>query len=75
MKRLVRFIVLLAVLFVLGANEQSYAQYNKRYIAWASRNMLASDNYKEAIEILNVLIRSDKESYEAYYLRGRLRPL
>ncbi len=70
MKRLVRFIALLAVLFVLGANEQSYAQYNKRYIAWASRNMLASDNYKEAIEILNVLIRSDKESYEAYYLRG-----
>ncbi len=46
------------------------AQYNKRYIAWASRNMLASDNYKEAIDILNILIRSDKESYEAYYLRG-----
>ena len=32
--------------------------------------MLASDNYKDAINILNVLIRSDKESYEAYYLRG-----
>ena len=32
--------------------------------------MLASDNYKDAIDILNVLIRSDKESYEAYYLRG-----
>ena len=32
--------------------------------------MLASDNYKEAIDILNVLIRSDRESYEAYFLRG-----
>ncbi len=49
---------------------EAHAQYNKRYIAWASRNMLASDNYKDAIDILNVLIRSDKESYEAYYLRG-----
>lgn len=49
---------------------ESHAQYNKRYIAWASRNMLASDNYKDAIDILNVLIRSDRESYEAYYLRG-----
>ena len=49
---------------------EAHAQYNKRYIAWASRNMLASDNYKEAIDILNILIRSDKESYEAYFLRG-----
>ncbi len=57
------------MLFALCAGE-AHAQYNKRYIAWASRNMLASDNYKEAIDILNVLIRSDKESYEAYFLRG-----
>ncbi len=66
MKRIVTIVVLLFVLCV----GESYAQYNKRYIAWASRNMLASDNYKDAIDILNVLIRSDKESYEAYYLRG-----
>lgn len=66
MKRLVTILALLVVLCV----GQSHAQYNKRYIAWASRNMLASDNYDEAINILNVLIRSDKESYEAYYLRG-----
>lgn len=57
------------MLVVLCVGE-THAQYNKRYIAWASRNMLASDNYKDAINILNVLIRSDKESYEAYYLRG-----
>lgn len=57
------------MLVVLCVGESS-AQYNKRYIAWASRNMLASDNYDEAIDILNVLIRSDKESYEAYFLRG-----
>ena len=60
------------VLFVVlnFVPERCEAQYNKRYISWASRNMLASDNYKEAIDILNVLLRSDKESYEAYYLRG-----
>lgn len=64
-----RLVVILAALLALCIGE-SHAQYNKRYIAWASRNMLASDNYKDAIDILNVLIRSDKESYEAYYLRG-----
>ena len=57
------------MLVVLCLGDAS-AQYNKRYIAWASRNMLAEDNYKDAIEILNVLLRSDKESYEAYFLRG-----
>ena len=57
-------------MLALCGGSDAFAQYNKRYIAWASRNMLASDNYKDAIDILNVLIRSDKESYEAYYLRG-----
>ena len=64
-----RLVTILALLFVLCTTSVS-AQYNKRYIAWASRNMLAEDNYKDAIDILNVLIRSDRESYEAYYLRG-----
>ena len=66
MKRLVTILALLIVLCV----GESYAQYNKRYIAWASRNMLASDNYDEAIDILNALIRSDGNSHEAFYLRG-----
>ena len=66
MKRVITILLLLVVLCV----GESHAQYNKRYIAWASRNMLASDNYKDAIDILNVLIRSDRDSYEAYYLRG-----
>ncbi len=66
MKRIFTILLMLVVLCV----GEGYAQYNKRYIAWASRNMLASDNYKDAIDILNVLIRSDRNSYEAYYLRG-----
>lgn len=48
----------------------AHAQYNQRYISWASRNFLAADNYKDAIEILNILLRANKESHEAYYLRG-----
>ncbi len=64
-----RLVTIVALLFVLCVGK-SHAQYNKRYIAWASRNMLASDNYDEAIGILNALIRSDKESHEAFFLRG-----
>lgn len=66
MRRLVTILAMLVVLCVADAS----AQYNKRYIAWASRNMIASDNYDEAIEILGAVIRSDKNSDEAYYLRG-----
>ena len=66
MKKIATLIVMLVVLCLGDAS----AQYNKRYISWASRNMLAEDNYKDAIEILNVLLRSDRDSYEAYYLRG-----
>ncbi len=68
MRKLLYIVLLVFVLSFVP--ERCEAQYNKRYIAWASRNLLAADNYKEAIDILNVLLRSDKESYEAYYLRG-----
>ena len=66
MKRLLTILATLVVLCIGSAN----AQYNQRYISWASRNFLASDNYKDAIEILNILLRANKESHEAYYLRG-----
>ena len=64
-----KLVAIVAMLFVLCVGT-AHAQYNKRYISWASRNMLATDNYKDAIDILNILIRSDRDSYEAYYLRG-----
>lgn len=66
MKRLLTILTLLFILCVGTTN----AQYNQRYISWASRNFLAADNYKDAIEILNILLRANKESHEAYYLRG-----
>lgn len=66
MKRLLTILATLVILCVGSAN----AQYNQRYISWASRNFLAADNYKDAIEILNILLRTNKESHEAYYLRG-----
>lgn len=63
-----RWVVLICVLVLGVASVQ--AQYNQRYISWASRNLLAEDNFKEAIEILNVLLRTDQKSHEGYYLRG-----
>lgn len=66
MKRLLTILATLVILCVGSAN----AQYNQRYISWASRNFLAADNYKDAIDILNILLRANKDSHEAYYLRG-----
>ncbi len=61
--------MILTAVVVLGLGSAK-AQYNRHYFAWASRNYLASDNYKEAIDILNVLLRTNRDSYEGFYLRG-----
>ena len=46
------------------------AQYNRNYIYWVGQQCMADNNYREAIEVLNVLLRHDAEDFDAYFLRG-----
>ncbi|MFR9650510.1 MAG: tetratricopeptide repeat protein [Rikenellaceae bacterium] len=46
------------------------AQYNRDYFLWISQRLLIKEEYREAVNNLNSLIRVDSRSYEAYFLRA-----
>lgn len=66
-----RYITILLFLFTLLASSgRVSAQYNKAYINYIGRVYLSDSQYEAAIETLNLLLRIDPKSYEAYFLRG-----
>ena len=69
MKRLL--IIIVAVLTVVCALPQRVeAQYDRNYIYWVGQQRMVQNNYPEAIEVLNVLLRHDTKDFDAYFLRG-----
>ena len=46
------------------------AQYNRNYIYWVGQQCMVDNNYREAIDVLNVLLRHDDKDFDAYFLRG-----
>ena len=67
MKRLLIAILLTAAL-VLPA--KSHAQYDRNYIYWVGQQCMVKNNYREAIDLLNVLLRHDPKDFDAHFLRG-----
>ena len=61
------WMLLLLLAFPAGKAE---AQLNKYYFYWAGQNYMRESKYRDAIETLNTLLRTDPEAYEAYFLRG-----
>lgn len=66
MRKLVVSVLFTMLLGVSGA----LGQLNKYYYVWVGQDLVMESRYKEAIETLNVLLRSDSTAYEAYFLRG-----
>ena len=62
--------VILPLLVALSIFTATRAQYDRNYFFWIGRNYLIDNKYREAIDILNVLLRSDTAAYEGYFLRG-----
>lgn len=54
---------------LIGARE-AFAQLNKPYFFYKGRELIVEGNYREAIEMLNLLLRSETKEYEGYFLRG-----
>lgn len=48
----------------------SFAQLNKSYFFYKGREYIIAGRYREAIECLNILLRSEPHEYEGYFLRG-----
>lgn len=65
-----RYIVAILLLLALALPARVVAQYNRNYIYWMGQQKMVNNNYHEAIEILNVLLRHDSNDFDAYFLRG-----
>ncbi len=50
--------------------EKACAQLNRSYFFQRGREFIIEGNYRGAIESLNLLLRSQPNEYEAYFLRG-----
>ncbi len=68
MKRLLAIIALLILGVALP--QESAAQYNRSYIYWVGQQRMIDNDYREAIELLNILLRHDEKDFDAYFLRG-----
>ena len=68
MKRFVAIITLLVM--VVALPQRSAAQYNRSYIYWVGQQCMINNDYREAIDVLNVLLRHDEKDFDAFFLRG-----
>lgn len=65
-----RALVVILLLLALLTTERVAAQYNRNYIYWVGQQCMVDGNYREAIDVLNVLIRHDEKDFDAHFLRG-----
>ncbi len=65
-----QLLVILMFIVACAVPQSVEAQYNRNYIYWMGQQRMVANNYHEAIEILNVLIRHDARDFNAHFLRG-----
>ncbi len=63
-------VAILMLLVALALPQRVDAQYNRNYIYWMGQQKMVSNDYHDAIDILNMLIRHDSKDFDAYFLRG-----
>ena len=68
MKRLLIVTIVLIATALLPS--RVVAQYDRNYIYWVGQQSMVENNYPEAIEVLNVLLRHDPNDFDAHFLRG-----
>lgn len=68
MKRLIIVTIVLITTALLPS--RVVAQYDRNYIYWVGQQSMVENNYPEAIEVLNVLLRHDPNDFDAHFLRG-----
>ena len=65
-----RIVVIALFLLLCAMPQKGVAQYNRNYIYWVGQQCMVDNKYREAIDILNVLIRQDERNFDAHFLRG-----
>ncbi|WP_071135616.1 tetratricopeptide repeat protein [Millionella massiliensis] len=69
MKKHLAALLLLLSVTLFGVGEAS-AQLNKPYFFYKGRELILEEKFREAIEMLNLLLRTETKEYEGYFLRG-----
>ena len=64
MKKILAFLSLLLSVCLHGGGEAS-AQLNKPYFFYKGRELIGAGDYREAIERLNLLLRTENKEYES----------
>lgn len=67
-KILAAFFLFMAV--TLSGVGEAFAQLNKPYFFYKGRELIVEGDYRQAIEMLNLLLRTETKEYEGYFLRG-----
>ncbi len=62
--------LLFGITLVTGLAESARAQLNKPYFFYLGREYIIAGRYREAIDALNMLLRTETKEYEGYFLRG-----
>lgn len=62
-----KLLLTVAILIFVGAAQ---AQINKPYFYQRGRDLIIEGKYRDAIESLNMLLRTQKRDYEGFFLRG-----
>ena len=65
-----RIVVIVVFVLLCVMPQKGAAQYNRNYIYWVGQQCMVDNKYREAIDILNVLIRQDERNFDAHFLRG-----
>ena len=65
-----KLITIALFLLLCALPQKGAAQYNRNYIYWVGQQCMVDNKYREAIDILNVLIRQDERNFDAHFLRG-----
>lgn len=63
-------IITITIFVLLLQKGASFAQIDKDYFFNSGRQNLIDSKYADAIENFNILIKTDKDLYEAYFFRG-----
>ncbi len=59
----------MATLLVLSARE-ARAQLNRDYFYYVAQQCIVQERYREAIDVLGILLRADTTAYDGLFLRG-----
>lgn len=67
MQKIVKYII---VLLLTLQSYSALSQINRQYVYYVGQELIIEEKYKSAIDVLNVLLRADTSSTDAYFLRG-----